>query len=402
MKKVLNTTVIVSALGYFVDIYDLLLFSIVRVASLKDLGIADEQILENGVFLLNSQMSGMLLGGIFWGVLGDKKGRLSVLFGSIFLYSIANILNGFAHTIETYAILRFLAGLGLAGELGAAITLVAEILPKENRGYGTAIVASVGIMGAVVAGLVGDYFHWRTAYFIGGGLGLVLLVMRISMFESGMYQSLQMQKVKKGDLWMLIGDRKRLLKYIACILVGVPLWFVVGILITLSPELAAALKVQGPVSALKAVMYSYFALSLGDILSGFLSQYFKTRKKILFIFLGFTYFFVLTYVFSSGLSVIAFYWLCFALGFGAGYWAVFMTVAAEQFGTNLRATVTTTAPNFVRGAVVPMTLGFQILKDYMSLPMAALMVGSIVIFLAIISTAYLSETHAKDLDYLEN
>ncbi|MBN8554981.1 MAG: MFS transporter [Deltaproteobacteria bacterium] len=402
MRKVLNTTVIVSALGYFVDIYDLLLFSIVRVASLKDLGIADEHILENGVFLLNCQMTGMLVGGIFWGILGDKKGRLSVLFGSIFLYSIANILNGFVHTVEMYAVLRFFAGLGLAGELGAAITLVAEILPKENRGYGTAIVAGVGIMGAVVAGLVGDIFHWRTAYFIGGGLGLLLLVMRISMFESGMYKSLQTQNVKKGDLWMLIGDRKRLLKYIACILVGVPLWFVVGILITLSPELGEALQVQGPVSALKAVMYSYFALSLGDILSGFLSQYFKTRKKVLFVFLGLTYFFVLAYVFSSGLSVQSFYWLCFALGFGAGYWAVFMTVAAEQFGTNLRATVATTAPNFVRGAVVPMTLGFQILSHYISLPMAALAVGTIVIALAVISTAYLSETHAKDLDYLEH
>jgi putative MFS transporter len=401
MRKILNTTVIVSALGYFVDIYDLLLFSIVRVPSLKSLNVPEEKILETGVHLLNWQMSGMLIGGIIWGVLGDKKGRLSVLFGSIFLYSIANFLNGLVSSVEAYAALRFFAGLGLAGELGAAITLVSEVLSKEARGYGTAIVAAVGILGAVCAALVGDYFDWRTAYFIGGGLGILLLVMRISMFESGMFTALKDQNVKKGDLLMLVGNRKRLLKYLACIAVGVPLWFVIGILITLSPELARELKVQGNILALKSVMYSYLGLAIGDIASGFLSQIIRSRKKVLYLFITITFLLVIFYVFSSELTVSQFYLLCLVLGFFTGYWAVFMTVAAEQFGTNLRATVTTTVPNFVRGAVVPMTLSFQFLKNYMSLQMSALIVGSITLALALLSSFYLSETHGKDLDYLE-
>ena len=401
LRGILNTTVIVSALGYFVDIYDLLLFSIVRVASLKDLGVPEEQLLNQGVHLLNMQMFGMLIGGILWGVLGDKKGRLSVLFGSIFLYSLANIANAFVHSVESYAALRLIAGIGLAGELGAAITLVSEVLPQKTRGYGTSLVAGIGILGAVAAAIIGDVFHWRTAYLIGGGLGLVLLIMRISMFESGMYKSLKESKVKKGDLFLLLKTGSRISRYLSCIFVGIPIWFVIGILITLSPELSKAIGVTEPVVAGKSVLFAYIGLSFGDIASGFLSQLLKSRKKILFSFILFTFALILVYLFSSGFSAEQFYFLCGLLGFGTGYWAVMITVASEQFGTNLRATVTTTVPNFIRGAVVPITLSFQALKSTFSLPIAALIVGSVCVFLALVSIFYLEESYHRNLDFLE-
>ena len=181
-----------------VDMYDLFLFSINRVSSLKSLHISGEQLLADGIMLLNLQMAGMLIGGIFWGIMGDKKGRLSVLFGSILIYSIANIGNGFVTTVTQYAVLRFIAGFGLAGELGAGITLVTEILPKERRGYGTTLVATVGIMGALLAYFVSHLFDWRTAYFIGGGLGLILMILRVRVFESGMFMKLKEKNIKTG------------------------------------------------------------------------------------------------------------------------------------------------------------------------------------------------------------
>lgn len=401
IKEVLNITVIVSALGYFVDIYDLLLFSIVRVSSLKSLSVPDDQLLSAGVHLLNMQMIGMLIGGILWGILGDKRGRLSVLFGSIFLYSAANIANGFVQSVEAYGILRLIAGLGLAGELGAAITLVSEVLSKEVRGYGTAIVAGVGILGAVAAAIVADHFDWRVAYFIGGVLGFVLLALRVTMFESGMYKSLNESKVRRGDFAMLFSNRKRFIKYLSCISIGLPIWFVIGILITFSPELSQALGVSGPIVAGKAVLYCYLGLSVGDIATGFLSQFAKSRKHVLFWSIVITFILICVYVAQTQFDSSVFYGLCFLLGVAVGYWAVFVTVAAEQFGTNLRATVTTTVPNFVRGAVVPITLSFQYLKAHMSLPMAALAVGTVTIALALIALSQLKETYHKDLDYLE-
>ncbi len=266
-NKILNVNVIVAALGYFVDIYDLLLFGIVRVASLRDIGVPEDKILPQGIFLINAQMFGMLLGGLLWGVLGDKRGRLSVLFGSIFLYSIANIANSFVTDVNTYAVLRFLAGIGLAGELGAAITLVSETLSKEHRGYGTTVVAAVGILGAVLAAIVADNFHWKTAYVIGGVMGLALLVLRVSMFESGMFKQVKQSTVVKGDLRMLISPFPRFLKYLRCVLIGLPVWFVVGILMTFSPELGKSLSIIDPISAGKSIMYCYIGLSAGDLAS---------------------------------------------------------------------------------------------------------------------------------------
>lgn len=393
--------VAVGAMGYFVDIYDLVLFSIVRVVSLKELGIADDKLLSVGVLLLNCQMVGMLVGGLLWGVLGDKKGRLSVLFGSIFLYSAANIANGFVHSIELYALLRFIAGVGLAGELGAAVTLVSETLPRDLRGYGTSLIAGVGVCGAIFAGITGDMFHWRNAYILGGILGLLLLILRVSMFESGMYLSMLEKSARKGDIWMLFNNKKRFSTYLSCILIGVPIWFVVGILITFSPEITRELGVTGPVAAGRGIMWCYGGLAIGDITSGFLSQRLGSRKKILFWFLVLTLVCILGMLFSFGLTPEQFYWFCGITGFATGYWAIFVTVAAEHFGTNLRSTVATSVPNFVRGSVVVLTFAFEMIHRSLSLRMSALVVGLVVMAIALFALSKLRETHSTDLNYLD-
>jgi MFS transporter, putative metabolite:H+ symporter len=403
-KNSVKLTVLVAALGYFVDIYDLLLFGIVRVPSLRAIGVPEADLLEVGIRLINSQMAGLLTGGVIWGIWGDKRGRISVLFGSIFLYSIANIANAFVVTPNQYALLRFFAGVGLAGELGAAVTLVSEIMSKEKRGLGTTIVAAVGILGAVFASLVGDYFDWKMAYIVGGLMGLSLLILRVRMYESGMYeQTLENPDVRKGDFRMLFQNWERFSKYARCILIGVPIWFVIGILITFSPELARELGVLNPISASTAIMVSYIGLSLGDLSSGLLSQVLRSRRKVVGIFLALTVGCVAYYATATGVSTTHFYGICAALGFATGYWAVFVTIGAEQFGTNLRATVATTVPNFVRGSVVPITLGFKYLHDAYGTPLvaSALWVGALTLLLAGLALRNMQETFAKDLDYHE-
>ena len=245
-NKNITLLILVASLGYFVDIYDLVLFSVIRVQSLKAIGVADDQMLTVGVKLINAQMIGMVIGGVIWGILGDKMGRFKVLFGSILMYSLANIANGFVTEVNTYAVIRFIAGVGLAGELGAGITLVAESMSKEKRGYGTMLVAAIGLMGAVVAGLVGDKFHWQTAYFIGGGMGLALLVLRLGVMESSMYKNIAHKNVSKGNILMLFNNWSRFKKYINCTLIALPTWFVVGILITFAPEFGKALGATEP------------------------------------------------------------------------------------------------------------------------------------------------------------
>ncbi|MEO5911829.1 MAG: MFS transporter [Pelobium sp.] len=393
--------IIVASLGYFVDIYDLVLFSVIRVQSLKGIGVSEDELLSVGVKLINAQMIGMLLGGIIWGILGDKMGRLKVLFGSILMYSVANILNGFATDVTTYAVIRFFAGVGLAGELGAGITLVAESMSKEKRGYGTMIVAAIGLMGAVVAGLVGDLFQWQTAYFIGGGMGIVLLLLRLGVMESGMYKNIAHKDVPKGNFMMLFNNWGRFKKYLNCTLIALPVWFVVGILITFAPEFGKAMGATEPLSAGKGILYTYIGISLGDILTGMLSQIFKTRKKIVVIFLFATLFSVLLFLFSKGINAQTYHWLCVLLGISTGFWVIFVTIAAEQFGTNLRSTVTTTVPNFIRGSVVLVTLSFEWLKSPFGIINAALIVGLTTLAIAFIAVYNLDETYGKDLDYIE-
>jgi putative MFS transporter len=402
---VFNANVIVASLGYFVDIYDLLIFGIVRVPSLRAMGVAESALLDNGLFLINLQMIGMLFGGLLWGVLGDKKGRLSVLFASIALYSVANILNAFATTVPVYGALRFLAGVGLAGELGAAITLVSETLSTEKRGYGTTTVAAIGILGAVFAGLIAEYLSWKSAYLIGGGLGLALLALRISMFESGLFSGLKEAKVRKGDLRMLFAP-KRFFKYINCILIGVPVWFVVGILVTFSPEISRELHVTDLIVAGKSIMFCYAGVSAGDVASGLLSQYFRSRRGVIAVFLAMTAVWIGVYLFSEAifgpLGAFGFYAICAVMGFSTGYWALFITVAAEQFGTNLRATVATSVPNFVRASVVPLTMSFKLLSGHVGLRDSALIVGAVSMLLAFVSLHFMKETFSKDLNYLED
>jgi MFS transporter, putative metabolite:H+ symporter len=400
-KRAVTLAILVAALGYFVDIYDLVLFTIVRVKSLQGLGIAPSDLLDKGVLLINMQMGGMLIGGIFWGVLGDKRGRLSVLFGSIFLYSIANVLNGFVQNIEQYAALRLLAGIGLAGELGAGITLVSEIMHRESRGYGTTIVASIGICGAVVAGLIGERFSWRTAYFVGGGLGVALLLLRIGVYESGMFEATKKQEIARGNFFKLFSTGERARRYVSVVLIGVPIWYVIGILVTFSPEIGVAMGMATAPDAARAIVYSYAGLAVGDLSSGALSQVLKSRRRVIFGFLLLTAAFLGAYFLVAARSIQVFYGVCAGLGFGAGYWAVFVTVASEQFGTNLRATATTTAPNFVRGAVVLLTSAFKLGKEPLGVVSSALAVGVLTMVVAFIALRGLDETYGKDLDFLD-
>lgn len=405
MKQVFkNLTVWVVALGYFVDIFDITLFGMLRVQSLKDLGYQGDDLLILGQKLLNIQMAGMLLGGVIFGILGDKKGRLGSLFASIILYSIGNLANAFVTDITSYSICRFLAGIGLAGELGLGVTLVVEILPKEARGLGTAFIATIGVLGAVVAGLVVEFVPWRQCYIAGGVMGLLLLFLRVQVKESSMFKNLHSnESITKGSLTHLFFSSKdKLSRFLKCILVGVPIWFVAGIVMALSPELAAGLGVSEPVLASRSIAISYLGLALGDFLSGVLSQVYKSRKKVL---LGFEVFTILSlgfmFLFSNGKSDTYFYVICFLVGVGAGFWALFVTVSSEQFGTNLRATVTTMVPNIVRGSLILMNLYHSYLRTSYGFMHATIITGVTVFFFCIIATLLLNETYGKDLNYYE-
>jgi putative MFS transporter len=397
-----SVLIAVAALGYFVDIYDLILFSIVRKQSLMSIGVAESDLLTVGLRLMNMQMFGMLLGGIVWGILGDKRGRLSVLFGSIFLYSAANIANGFVTDVDTYALLRFIAGIGLAGELGAGITLVAESMTKETRGYGTMVVVSFGVLGAVLAGIIGNTFDWTTAYFIGGGMGLLLLILRMGVYESGMYAKVKESTIKRGNFFQLFTKKDRFIRYICCITIGLPIWYLIGVLVFLSPEFAKELNIKNVESG-SAVLFFYLGTSFGDFMSGYLSQIFKNRKNIVKIYLLSTLITVPIYLFVGSIDASIFYFICALLGFSAGYWAVFITIASEQFGTNLRSTVTTTVPNFVRGGLVLLTFIFEFFHKTLSysLVISALLLGILTVGIAFISLLGLHETFGKDLDYSE-
>ncbi len=402
VRQVLSLPVIVAALGYFVDIYDLVLFSIVRVPSLKSFALSGQQLTDYGVYLLNMQMAGMLVGGIIWGILGDRKGRLKIMFGSIFLYSAANFANGMVTSLEAYAWLRFIAGIGLAGELGAGVTLVSEVLHTSIRGYGTMLVASVGVSGAILANMIASTYDWRTAFMIGGVLGLLLLVARISVSESGMFRTMEGKTaLARGNFLALFTERKRFFRYLNSIMIGVPIWFLVAIPITFSPEFAKALGTTGPVTAGNAVMFCYLGLVFGDLSSGLLSQALKSRKKVILLFMLLTVASIALYFLQGAQTPGFFYGVCLVLGFAGGYWAIFVTVAAEQFGTNLRATVATTVPNFVRGIVVPITLLFQFFRQYFGLEGGALIVGTLCLVAGFLALSSLEETFHKNLDYYE-
>ena len=393
--------IIVASLGYFVDIYDLVIFSIVRIQSFHDIGIPEDEMRKGGEYVLNMQMGGLLLGGIIWGIIGDKFGRIKVLFGSILLYSFANMANAYVNNINSYAIVRFVAGVGLAGELGAGITLVSESMNKNKRGYGTMIVAVVGVLGAIVAFYIAEHFDWRNAYLVGGGIGILLLALRIGTFESGLYKNTAAKNIVKGKFSMLFTSRERFLRYLYCLLIGLPIWFVVGIFVTQAPEFGKALGAPETLSAGKGIMFTYIGISLGDLFAGLLAQVTRSRKLAVFIFQILIIISSVWYLSSTGITPEKFQWLAFFMGLAVGYWATFVTISSEQFGTNLRATVTTTAPNFVRGALIPSTFLFEFFVHRFNIITA----GYIMIFLlsaiAIFALTKLKESFDKDLNYLE-
>ena len=401
--SIFNISVLVAALGYFVDIYDLLLFSIIRIPSLQSLGLSKDQITTDGEGIIISQMVGLLIGGIIWGVMGDKKGRLSVLFGSIILYSVANIANGFVQNVDQYKLIRFIAGVGLAGELGAGITLVSELISKEKRGIATSMVAGIGITGAVVAFFMKENFNWRTCYFIGGGLGLLLLILRISVFESGMFQQVKKLEVQRGNFFMLFTNTNRLKRYLLNIFIGLPTWLVIGVLVTFSDKFAEEMGIKEKIDPGKAIMYAYAAIAAGDILIGFVSQWLRSRKKALFIFYGITIVFMILF-FTTQWNGYAnrMYWICAGLGFGTGFWAIFVTMAAEQFGTNLRATAATTIPNMVRGMLAIFILPlFKVIRNATDYYTGGWVITVIVMLITVIAALQIQETFGKDLDYIE-
>ena len=397
--------VLVAALGYFVDIYDLILFGMIRIKSLRSLGVPEAALKDAGIYLFNMQMGGMLLGGILWGVIGDKAGRLSVLFGSITMYSIANVANGLVGGIDSYAACRLIAGIGLAGELGAGITLVSELMGRHDRGVGTTVVAALGVSGGILAGLIAGAFgpgvDWRTAYFIGGGLGLALLLLRVGVVESGMFRAAAARpEVRRGNFLALFAPA-RLGRYLAIIGVGVPIWYVIGVLFTFSKELGGALGLAPPPDPARALFFCYAGAAVGGMLSGLVSQRLRSRRRALAAFMLATAAVAAAYFALGGTSSAVFYALCVLGGIGSGYWAVFVTVAAELFGTNLRATATTTVPNFVRGSAVLLTIGFQRLTPALGLVGAAIAVGAVAFAAGLIGLASVRETYGVDLDFHE-
>jgi len=400
--SIFNITVLVAALGYFVDIYDLLLFQIVRVESLRDMGLTPALVKSEGELIISIQMIGLLVGGIIWGVMGDKKGRLSVLFGSIILYSIANIVNGFVQTPNQYALTRFFAGIGLAGELGAGITLVSELVSKEKRGLSTSLVAGIGLTGAVVAYFISQNFNWRICYFIGGGLGFCLLLLRISVFESGMFNKLKQTNVQRGNFFMFFTNKIRFKKYMLAILIGLPTWYVIGILVAFSNDFALAFGFSEEVLPKKSTMFAYVAIAVADVIVGFVSHWLRSRKKTLFIFYFLTIISIIFYFTLQSGTAAGMYVICAALGFSTGFWAIFVTMAAEQFGTNLRATAATTVPNMVRGALPLILLLFKGLQsvtgNYLT---AGWITGAIVMGISLVAAWFTEETFGKDLNYVE-
>ena len=407
LYSVLNVTVLVAGLGYFVDLFDITLFGVVRAASLKELGLSDADVLDKGIFIYNCQMAGMMVGGLIWGVLGDKRGRLSVMFGSILLYSFANIANAFAWDVTSYALCRFLGGVGLAGELGAAITLVAESLPKDKRGLGTTVVATLGMLGIVAAAGVGKYLHWKTAYLLGGFMGLALLFTRFKVSESEIFAK-KSDPSRANPFLLLQGGR--FFKYLCCIMIGVPIYFTTGVLFTFAPELTVGLGVKGTVTAADAILFGSIGLTIGDLLAGVLSQLFKSRRRAVALHLVVGFGLLLVYGLVPGLTNTAIYFLSFFIGITVGYWAVLVTMSAEQFGTNIRATVATTVPNFVRGSAMMAISGFKYLKEKdtvpflnepMTVPTAALIVGAICFSVALLALFFMEETFHRDLDYEE-
>ena len=400
-KKSLMIPVMVAALGYFVDLYDIVLFGVVRVASLTAIGVAGDEVTSKGILLLNLQMIGMLIGGVGWGIIGDKIGRRFALIATIAMYSLANIANGFVNDVTSYAILRFIAGVGLAGEFGAGVTLVSEILPKQYRGYGTTVISFLGLVGALTASVVGSAFDWRTAYFIGGGMGIIVLIGRvISLRESEMFEAQKQTAHTRGDITLLLRS-KTLLKYLAVIAIGVPIWYVSGLIVTFSPEFGTALNLTRAITAAETLRWQAIGLAIGSALCGLISEMIKNRKKVVWACFSLMFALIIVLLKTGATNPTFFLATIFVIGLGQGYWTVFITMAAEQFGTNIRATVATSVPNFVRAMVVPMTMILSSLRHQVGLINGTMLIGSVVFGLAFWSLYAMKETYGRDINFVE-
>jgi predicted MFS family arabinose efflux permease len=400
-RVLFSLPVVVSALGFFVDVYDMLIFSIVRLPSLQSMGLSEEEVSKIGGYILNWQQAGLVVGGILWGVLGDKKGRLSVLFGSIITYSLANIACGFVQDTQTYALLRFVAGVGLSGEIGAAMTLVSEIIPPKIRSLGPTLVAGVGYLGAGAAYITQEWFDWRTAYFVGGGMGLLLLLLRISVFESSLFLKMKQASTNRGNYFYFFTSWPRFVKYARCVAVGIPTWFIVGILATFGNEFGKALGIAEAISPGKCVMFIYFGLTAGDFISGPLSQWIQSRRRAIIYLMFFSAFFAGLYLYAGVGTANMLYLICFFAGLCTGYIGLYLMMVAELYGTNLRATATTSVPSIVRGMVIPMTFAFQSFKPSLGTLGAAATLGIVCYGLAFWSLAKTEETFGKDLEFAE-
>jgi len=400
--SVFNLAVIVSGLGFLIDAFDLFLFNVYRIPSLKELGLSGDPLTRTGEHLLALQMGGMMIGGILSGMIGDKFGRASVLFASILLYSLSNIANAMVHDVGWYGLVRFLAGVGLAGELGAGITLVSERMTIEKRGYGTILVATLGALGAVLAGLVSEFISWRHAFLGAGIMGLGLLILRLRSLEPSMFLSSRDSGIRRGSFALLLSNRRRAFRYLACILMGVPIWYSVGLVITLTPEIATFRNMTAFKLSTCFILFQV-GIAVGDLSSGMLSQLLKSRKKILLSYMSlaivFGFLHLVVMKSSSGL-----YLTSLGMGLGCGYLSVFVTSTAEHFGINLRVLTTATVTNFMRGAItilVPMHLALQSYFHF-DIINSLLIIGAIVWALALISTIRLPETFGKDLNYIES
>lgn len=397
----LSLPVIVAALGFFVDIFDLLLFGVVRKPSLKELGLSEDAILTKGEFIVSIQLIGMVVGGVLWGIIGDKFGRLKVLFGSILLYSVANIANGFVQDVNTYMIIRFIAGVGLAGELGAGITLTSEILPKEKRGLAGTIIATCGVLGGISAALLSKLItDWRILYFIGGAMGLLLLLLRISVAESSMYASMEKSNVQRGNFFQFFTKKERFYRYAKGMLIGMPVWYSIGILILFADKFASEMHIAG-VTAANAILFQYIGLGFGDVCAGLISHTLKSRKKALYIFYGVFAIFMVLFFMQNSSSPAWFYFICAGLGFGCGISVLYITTSAEQFGTNLRASAATSITNNVRGFTPLLLLLFQAIRNITGYITGAWMIGIGVMLISFTALYYTKESFGKDLDFVE-
>ncbi len=401
MKRHIWLAIIASALGFFVDLYDIIILSIVRSKSLLELGIPETELLSKGVFLINVQMVGMLIGGFVWGIIGDKMGRLSVLFGSIILYSSATFANAYAPNFEIYLLLRFLAGVGLAGELGAAITLVTEQMPQKYRGIGPAIIGGSGMLGAIVGAYIGGKYTWQFTYQLGGGLGFALLILRLGVLESGLFNAMKDKTSNKGNLRLLFKNKDYIIKYISICVLGFPVWYVNGVVMTFTPEIAKAWGMTEIPSVSTVFTYYFIGLTFGDLTGGFVSQYLQSRKKAIRLYLSMYAVAAVVFFMVGNQSLTLYYGLLLFLGFCVGYSIVLLTLAAEQYGTNIRATVTTSSLNILRATVIPQTLLFGFLSPYIGIVNSAMVVGVVAILLAFWGLSNLEETFHKDLNYTE-